>query len=378
MRLQLTQTLGSMRQHVWVLEEGPSLEADCARGVVALAVLTDPPTIPAMKRLLTLCILSLAACGQPEPAAEPVSTPSVWRDAAAHQERFVETNGVRLHVLDWGGTGPALILIHGYGDSPHAFDDIAPAFTERFRVVAYARRGHGRSTSGESFSNATLAADLIGILDSLGIARASLAGWSMGGNEITAAAGLYPDRVEKIVYLDAGYDWSDPLFGAGLGDLPISIDPPADARASLDAFKSWWIPTWWPGGDVRRVEAYLRDIGGLTPDGTLHPVPDSANAARAIAALLSERREYGKVTARALAIYSDIFLSQPGKDSAATAAIQAWEAKYAVPFRAASQTRLRKELARVELATVPGSHASFMFVSRDTVVALMTRFLLGG
>lgn len=126
------------------------------------------------------------------------------------------------------------------------------------------------------------------------------------------------------------------------------------------------------------MESYLRDIGGLTPDGTLHPVPDSANAARAIAALLSERREYGKVKARALAIYSDIFLSQPGKDSAATAAIQAWEAKYAVPFRAASQARLRKERPGVELATVPGSHARFMFVSRDTVGALMTRFLLGG
>jgi pimeloyl-ACP methyl ester carboxylesterase len=331
-----------------------------------------------MKRLLPLSLLCLVACGPAEPAAETVATPAAWRDGAAHQERFVETNGVRLHVLDWGGTGPALILIHGYGDSPHAFDDIAPAFTDRFRVVAYARRGHGRSTGGESFSNATLAADLAGVLDSLGIAKASLAGWSMGGNEITAAAGLYPDRVEKIVYLDAGYDWSHPVFGAGLGDLPISIDPPVEARASLDAFKAWWMPTWWPGGDVSRVEPYLRDISGVTPDGALYPVPDSGNAARAIAALLSERREYAKVKARALAIYSDIFLSQPGKDSAATAAIQAWEAKYAVPFRAASQTRLRKELPGVEVATVPGAHASFMFVSRDTVVALMTRFLLGG
>lgn len=331
-----------------------------------------------MNRSLTLCILSLAACGPAEPAGETAATPPVWSDAAVHQERFVETNGVRLHVLDWGGTGPALILIHGYGDSPHVFDDVAPAFTDRFRVVAYARRGHGRSTSGESFSNATLAADLMGILDSLGIAKASLAGWSMGGNEITAAAGRYPDRVEKIVYLDAGYDWSDPAFGASLGELPIALDPPLDARVSLDAFKAWWITTWWPGGDVGRVEPYLRDISGLTSDGTLHPVPDSANAARAIAGLLSERRDYGKVKARALAIYSDVFLSQPGKDSVATAAILAWEAKHAVPFRVVSQARIRKELKGVELATVPGSHASFMFVSRDSVVAMMTRFLLGG
>ena len=78
---------------------------------------------------------------------------------------------------------------------------------------------------------------------------------------------------------------------------------------------------------------------------------------------MSERRDYRKVKAPALAIYSDLFLAQPGKDSAATAAIQAWEAKYMVPFRTASQARIRKELANVEIVSVPGSHASFMFVA---------------
>lgn len=329
-----------------------------------------------MNRPIALFILGLAACGPAEPRAETAAISAAVSDAAAHSERFIETNGVRLHVLDWGGTGPALILIHGYGDSPHVFDDIAPAFTDRFRVVAYARRGHGRSSSGESFSNTALVADLVGILDSMGIVKASLAGWSMGGNEITAAAGLVPDRVERIVYLDGAYDWGDPRFGASLGELPIALDPPVDARGSFGAFKAWWMSSWWPGGDISRVEPYLRDISGLTPDGTLHPVPDSANAARAVAALLSERRDYRKVKARALAIYSEIFLSQPGKDSAATAAIQTWEAKHAVPFRAASQVRLRRELSGVEIVTVPGSHATFMFVSRDSVAAMMTRFLL--
>ncbi|HEX4932583.1 MAG TPA: alpha/beta hydrolase, partial [Gemmatimonadaceae bacterium] len=255
---------------------------------------------------LTVTLAAVAACAPAEkPAEQAAATTPEWRDAATHQERFVETNGVRLHVLDWGGTGPALILIHGYGDSPHVFDDIAPALTDRFHVIAYARRGHGRSSSGESFSNATLAADLIGVMDSLGVAKANLAGWSMGGNEITAAAGMYPDRVEKIVYLDGAYDWADPMFNGSLGDLPIALDPPAEARASFDAYKAWWVPTWWPGGDVRRVEAYLRDISGLQPDGTLQPVPDSATTARAFAALLSEHRDYRKVKAPALAIYSE-------------------------------------------------------------------------
>ncbi len=331
-----------------------------------------------MNRALAISLLLLAACRPAEPPAEKTATATpAWSDAATHQERFVETNGVRLNVLDWGGTGPALILIHGYGDSPHVFDDIAPTFTDRFHVVAYARRGHGKSSGGESFSNATLAADLKGVMDTLGIAKASLAGWSMGGNEITAAAGLYPDRVEKIVYLDGAYDWSDPKFAGSLGELPIAIEPSAEARKSFDAFTAWWMPTWWPGGEVTRAQAYLRDISGLAPDGSLHVVPDSANAARAFGELLSEHRDYTKVKSPALAIYAEIFLSQPGKDSAATATLTAWEAKHAAPFRTASQERIRRELKGVEIVTVPGSHMTFMFVSRDSVAAKMTRFLLG-
>lgn len=329
-----------------------------------------------MLRVHTAALLILAvSCRAAEsPPAETAAVPA-WRDSAPHTDRFIETNGVRLNVLDWGGPGSALILIHGYGDSPHIFDDIAPELTGHFRIVAYARRGHGKSSSGESFSNATLALDLKGVMDSLGIAKASLAGWSMGGNEITAMAGQYPDRVERIVYLDAGYDWSDPLFAASLGELPITLDPPPAARASLDAYKAWWVPNWMPDADAGRLEAHLRDIANVQPDGTLQPVPDSANSARAFGALLTEHRDYRKVTAPALAIYSNVFLPQRGKDSVAKAITQVWEARHMVPFRAASQARLRQELRAVEIVTVAGSHASFMLVSRDKVAAAIRELL---
>jgi pimeloyl-ACP methyl ester carboxylesterase len=332
-----------------------------------------------MYRMLALSILAVAACRPADQTSEKsaeksANAPPAWSDASAHKESFVQANGARLNVLDWGGTGPALVLVHGYGDSPHVYDDIAPAFTNKFHVVSYARRGHGKSSSAESYSNASLAGDLITVMDSLGISKAYLAGWSMGGNEITAAAGTYPNRVEKMVYLDGAYDWSDSLFSGSLGELPISIDPPAEARTGIEAYTAWWLRSWWPGGDASRVDAYLRDIGGLQPDGTLHPVPDSANAARAFGALLSEHRDYRKVKAPSLAIYSDYFLPPQGKDSANTAAIKAWETKHFVPFRKASQARVRKELSGVAIATVPGSHGSFIFASRDSVVSLMTKF----
>ena len=69
-------------------------------------------------------------------------------------------NGVRLHYLDWGGAGPPLILIPGFGDTPHCFDDLAPALSDRYRVVAYARRGHGRSEAKSPYDTDTLVEDL--------------------------------------------------------------------------------------------------------------------------------------------------------------------------------------------------------------------------
>ena len=67
-----------------------------------------------------------------------------WVDPAPHKSGFVDANGIKMHYLDWGGDGPALILIHGFGDSPHIFDDLASAFCDEFRVIAYTRRGHGQ------------------------------------------------------------------------------------------------------------------------------------------------------------------------------------------------------------------------------------------
>ena len=64
---------------------------------------------------------------------------------ANHISGFVNVNGIRLHYLDWGGSGPALIFLTGMGSSAYIYNRFAPRFTDKFRVLGLTRRGHGDS-----------------------------------------------------------------------------------------------------------------------------------------------------------------------------------------------------------------------------------------
>jgi pimeloyl-ACP methyl ester carboxylesterase len=269
-----------------------------------------------------------------------------------------------------------LILIHGYGDNPHVFDDLAPTFTNRFRVIAYAQRGQGDSDAKEPYDTATLTEDLRGLMDSLGIAKADLAGWSMAGNEITAMAGSHPERVNHIVYLDAGYDWADPAFATAFQSFPIDLNPPASALKSLEAYRSYQKSVWFPGlNDMSRVEAYVRDLVIVQPDDSVKIRMSDSAAQGLVRALLADRRDYSKVRSPALAIYGETFGDVDHGDPSQQAKNHAWETKYMDPFRRASIERIRKELPGVEIVNVPGTHMDFLFTSRKQVVSAIEQFL---
>ena len=165
----------------------------------------------------------------------------------AHKSGFVCAKGIRLHYLDWGGLGPVLILIHGGLDNAHIFDDLASAFTDHFRVIAYDLRARADQIRRGPFDTTARTEDLRGLMDSLGIAKAHLAGWSLGGNDISAAAGIHPDRVESIGYLEGAYDWAcRARRPTPFRSVLIDFLAPASALRSLDAFrahqKTIWVP----------------------------------------------------------------------------------------------------------------------------------------
>jgi pimeloyl-ACP methyl ester carboxylesterase len=131
-----------------------------------------------------------------------------WVDRTPHRAGFITVQrDVRLHYLDYGGTGPPLLLLPGIGNTAHAYDDFAPALTDRFRVYAITRRGFGESTHPErGYTLERLSQDIRAVMDSLRLTRVDLVGHSFAGQEMTHFSRRYPTRVRKLVYLDGAFD----------------------------------------------------------------------------------------------------------------------------------------------------------------------------
>ena len=279
-------------------------------------------------------------------------TPSAtWTDDSPHRSGFVVANGVRLHYLDWGGEGEPLVLIHGLGDSPHLFDDLAPLLTDRFRVVAYARRGHGDSDAPAGpYDLATLVEDLRQLLDELGIERASFLGWSMGGNEITRFASLYPERVAGLVYLDAGYELSDPAFlHEAISALGV-VAPDASDLANLQAYRDYcraamFGETPWTTG----LEAFARDTTTLGSDGSVAPRMSESVETALFESVAGAPRDYTSIRAPVLALYASSFFPAVPREPKQTKAIEDFERRVMDPFRRENMERVHRELhAQVE------------------------------
>jgi pimeloyl-ACP methyl ester carboxylesterase len=157
-----------------------------------------------------------------------------------HKSGFVTVNGINLHYLDWGGNGPVLLFLTGMGCSAHIFADFAPRFIDRFRVLAVDRRGHGDSDYPETgYDPDTLAEDLRRFLDALKINQVILAGHSMAYIELCHFAALYPERVLKLVFLDAAYDNSSKETKAAFEKSPLpQMMPgwPEDFSGSIEEY----------------------------------------------------------------------------------------------------------------------------------------------
>jgi non-heme chloroperoxidase len=184
-----------------------------------------------------LAFLARGVFAQPKPAAD------TWTDPTKHKSGFVNvTPKIRLHYLDFGGTGPTVLFLAGLGNTAHAFDNFAPALTDRFHVVALTRRGFGESSHPEEgFETPRLVEDIRAAIQRLHLGRVILIGHSIAGEEMTLLASKHPDEVSKLVYLDAAYDrvLGDSLISEAftvVPDIPSRPEPTDADTATAAAY----------------------------------------------------------------------------------------------------------------------------------------------
>jgi pimeloyl-ACP methyl ester carboxylesterase len=121
---------------------------------------------------------------------------------------FVETNGIRMHYVEQGSGFPVLLL-HGFPELWYSWRHQIPALAEAgFRVIAPDLRGYGESDKPheiEAYDIRHLVADLVGLLDALGIKKTVIAGHDWGGIIVWQFALMHPERVERVIALNTPF-----------------------------------------------------------------------------------------------------------------------------------------------------------------------------
>ena len=131
---------------------------------------------------------------------------------AGFATRSIETNGVTLHTRT-GGSGPAVLLLHGFGVTGDSWAPLAAALAGSHTVIVPDLRGFGLSSKPESgYDKKTQAGDVVGVLDALGVAQTALVSCDMGSLVAFAFAARHRDRVTRWVQMEA------PIPGLGPWD----------------------------------------------------------------------------------------------------------------------------------------------------------------
>jgi non-heme chloroperoxidase len=276
------------------------------------------------------------------------------RPGTPHIARAVHVgDGVTVEVLDWGGRGPALVLLAGLGNSAHIFDDLASSLVDRWRVLGVSRRGFGASTAAESgYDIPRLGSDILCVLDQLELGRAIFVGHSIAGEELTWLGSQHGDRVLGLVYLEAAYDRvalreHRPPPTPEPPATPADLGSPVEYAAYMSRGMGMPIP-------LDEVEV------GFTFDGEGRFVGSATNP-RIIQQIAEAVRvpDYAQLEAPTLALYAQA---------------DHWTADYAA-FTAREREKFARALPSASVRTIP--HAKhYLFLShRAEVVRELRAFL---
>jgi N-formylmaleamate deformylase len=132
---------------------------------------------------------------------------------------YVETNGVRLHYLEYGRTGPTIVVLPGITSPAITWEFVADELEDDARLVILDIRGRGLSDAPDTgYALTDYAADAAGLIAELGLDRPIILGHSMGARIAAALGALYPEAVGPMIIVDP------PLTGPGRGDYSTPLE----------------------------------------------------------------------------------------------------------------------------------------------------------
>ena len=141
---------------------------------------------------------------QSEPSAQtpPSKTDVATPLPAGATSKFAKVNGIQMHYVTMG-SGPVVLLLHGWPQTWFAWHDIMPRLAGRFTVVAPDLRGNGLSELTPSgYDKRTIAEDLRSLIAHLNVAKAHVVGHDMGGKAAYVLAHLNPESVSTLTLVD--------------------------------------------------------------------------------------------------------------------------------------------------------------------------------
>jgi pimeloyl-ACP methyl ester carboxylesterase len=143
-------------------------------------------------------------------------------------DHFIPINSLTIHYRDWGDPKlPPLVILHGSGNAlSRSWDHVAAALADRHRVIVPDLRGHGESswTPVSEYRWQLFLEDSLSLMNALGISQTVLCGHSLGGRVAYMLASQNPERVTRLVIVEA--DPADPKVRDG--------DPPIETYATIE------------------------------------------------------------------------------------------------------------------------------------------------
>ena len=165
--------------------------------------------------------------------------PAFRLNGASYADGYVNVRGLRLHYLDYGGSGETVVALHGLLQNAHAFNAIAPVLVPHVHLIALNLPGRGRSdwAPASRYSLPQYLLDLRSFLIELGAPRCALIGTSLGGWMARTYAIAHPERVSRLVLNDCA---SDADFSAVYRTVKRMAEAPAEFSTIREAV-TWFL-----------------------------------------------------------------------------------------------------------------------------------------